>query len=427
MLFAEFDNPTTHSIPSIGPTLTREFLSGVEASARSLLSRLSVQERSGARTDIEAQPDVRALNSLALRSLVSLFDEKEQLFSHRVMLTGDGLPWDATSRKRTIIALLGLHRLAESGGSIPFDLASIREEVLRDSSWVTNVGELGLLTWFAAVCTPDRLETVFKQFDFEKVLSAYPDGRQARTTGLAWFLAGIAHARLACPEGLPDLTDVAVDAYHLLKDNQSDSGLFGHAALPGFPRETLYNRLGSFTDQIYAIYALSIFARAFQVEEPLESALGCANAVCSLQGEMGQWWFLYDKRTTRVVTPYPVFSAHQDGTAPCGLLALEEVTGRSFQRAIFKGLSWITGANELGEDLRNLDRGLIWHSIGPRRRITNYWKTVLGVMNISHGPQAESLRIRYEARPDHAGWLLYAFGKFGLPNTAMAAKAATAR
>ncbi len=252
-------------------------------------------------------------------------------------------------------------------------------------------------------------------------------GAKLALPALAWFLAGIAHARLACPEGLPDLTDVAVDAYHLLKDNQSNNGIFGHAGLPGFPRETLYNRLGSFTDQIYAIYALSIFARAFQVEEPLESALGCANAVCALQGELGQWWFLYDKRTTRVVTQYPVFSAHQDGTAPCGLLALEEVTGRSFQRAIFKGLSWIAGANELGEDLRNLDRGLIWHSIGPRRRITNYWEAALGVMNISHGPQADKLRIRYEARPDHAGWLLYALGKFGLPNTAVAAKAATAR
>jgi hypothetical protein len=425
-LFAEFDNSTTQSILSIQPTVTREFLSGVEAPANSLLSSPSVQERNGVRADIETQPDVRALNSLALRSLVSLFDEKEQLFSHRVTLTRDGLPWDATSRKRTIIALLGLHRLAESGGSVPFDVSSIREEVLRDSGWVTNAGELGLLTWFAAVCAPDRLETIFKQFDFGKALSAYPDGRQARTTGLAWFLAGVAHARLACPEGLPDLTDVVVDTYHLLKNNQSDSGIFGHAGLPGFPRETLYSRLGSFTDQIYAIYALSIFARAFQVEEPLESALGCANAVCSLQGEMGQWWFLYDKLTTRVVTPYPVFSAHQDGTAPFGLFALEEVTGRSFQRAIFKGLSWIAGANELGEDLRNLDRGLIWHSIGPKRRIGRYWEAALGVMNISRGPQADRLRIRYESRPDHAGWLLYALGKFGLPTTTIAAKAATA-
>lgn len=396
------------------------------SSAWAVLSKLAAQERSSVRPDFESQQDIRGLNSLALRSLGSLFNEEEQLFSHRVILTGESLRGEETSRKRTIIALLGLHRLAEAGGTQLFDLASIRESVLRDQAWVTNAGNLGLLTWFVAVCAPDRLETVFRDFDFEKALSFYRDGREARTTGLAWFLTGIAHARLARPESLPDLTDVAVDCYHSLKDNQSENGIFGHAALTGFPRETLYRRLGSFSDQIYAIYALSTFARAFQIEEPLESALGCANSICALQGDMGQWWFLYDKRTSRVVNRYPVVSAHQDGTAPCGLLALEEATGRSFHKSIFKGLSWIAGANELGVDLRNLDRTLIWESMDLKERIARYWEMALSFMNTSGQADASRLRIRYEARPDHYGWLLYAFGKFGLPQKVLA-HAATAR
>jgi hypothetical protein len=262
--------------------------------------------------------------------------------------------------------------------------------------------------------------------DFGKALGTYPDGRQARTRGLAWFLAGIAHARLACPGSLPDLTDVAVDTYHLLQDNQSEGGIFGHAAFPRFHQQTFCNRFGTFADQIYAIYAFTTFARAFQIEEPLGSALGCANALRALQGEMGQWWFLYDKRACRVVNRYPVYSLHQDGTAPFGLLALGETTGQSFHEPIYKGLSWIAGANELGEDLRNLDRGLIWDSIGPRRRIANYWEAALSLMNISRERQVESLRIRYEARPDHFGWLLYAFGRFGLPKAVIAAGTAPA-
>jgi hypothetical protein len=394
--------------------LAREFFSGVEAFANSLLSKVSAQERSGSRTNIDVQPDVRALNSLALRSLVALFNEKEQLFSQRVTLAADGLHWDDTSRKRTIFALLGLYRLAEAGGRQPFDLASIREAVLRDTSWVKKAGDLGLLTWFVAECFPERLETLFDQFDFENALTEYPDGQQARTTGVAWFLAGISHARLAQPEKLPDLTDAAVDAYHILKENQGEAGIFGHAALPGFPRETLFRRLGTFSDQIYAIYALSMFGRAFQIEEPLESALSCANAVCSLQGEMGEWWFLYDQRTTRVVTRYPVCSAHQDGTAPCGLLALEESSGQSFQQSIFKGLAWISGANELGNDLRNSDRALIWDAIGPQRRLGKYWESALGFVRASRKSGLTNLRVQYEARPDHFGWLLYAFGKYGL-------------
>lgn len=368
-------------------------------------------------SNVSSQPDVRALNSLAVRSLAALFNEEEQLFSQRIVLTGKGFRSYEASRKRSIIAFLGLHRLAESGFAQPFDLASVREAILRDKSWVKKAGDLGLLTWFAAVCAPDRLDEIFKEFDFETALTVYPDGRQARTTGAAWFLAGVAHARLVCPGSLPDLTDVAVDAYHMLHDNQSENGMFGHAALPGFPRETLYSRLGTFADQIYAIYALSMFAQAFHIEEPLESALGCANELCALQGEMGQWWFLYDKRTARVVSRYPVVSLHQDGTAPCGLLALEEATGRSFQKSIFKGLSWIAGANELGNDLRDGDRACIWDSIGPKGRIRRYSDAALGFLFSRRETEAGGLGIQYEARADHFGWLLYAFGRHGLPDS----------
>jgi len=396
-------------------------------SPRTFFETVSVQERAGVPPDKgDPQTDIPALNSLALRSLVSLFDEKERLFSQRVTLTQEGFHREGTSRKRTIIALLGLQRLAESGVTQPFDVASIRDAILGDAGWVRSAGDLGLLTWFTAVCAPERLGILLNAFDFGKALDSYSDGRQARTRGLAWFLAGIAHARLACPGRLPDLTDVAVETYHLLLDNQSESGIFGHAAFPRFLRETFCNRFGTFADQIYAIYALSTFARAFQIEEPLGPALDCANSVCALQGEMGQWWFLYDKRACRVVNRYPVLSLHQDGTAPAGLLALGEATGQSFHKSICKGLSWIVGANELGDDLRNLDRGLIWDSIGLRRQIARYWEVALSFMSISRGPQVESLRIRYEARPDHFGWLLYAFGRFGLPNAAMAVKAATA-
>jgi hypothetical protein len=181
----------------------------------------------------------------------------------------------------------------------------------------------------------------------------------------------------------------------------------------------LNSRFGTFADQIFPVYALSMFARAFQIEEPLESALACANSICALQGQLGQWWFLYDKCTTRVVSRYPVLSVHQDGTAPCGLLAVEEVTGRSFHKAIAKGLSWIAGANELRNDPRNDLRdnahGFIWDSIGPAGRMAKYLEAGLGFLMPSRETAVDRLRIQYDARPDHFGWLLYAFGKFGLP------------
>jgi hypothetical protein len=385
-------------------------------SPRPLIGIVPARKRAdGHQDNCGSQSALPALKTLALRSLVSLFDEKEKLFYRRITLTKDGFHREGTSRERTIIALLGLQRLVESGEAQPFDVVSIQNAVLGDTSWVRGVGDLGLLTWFTAECVPERLGILFKEFDFGKALEAYSDGRQARTGGLACFLAGIAHAGLACPGILPDLTDVAVDAYHLLQNNQGESGIFGHAAFPRFFQQTICNRFGTFADQIYAIYALTIFARAFQIEEPLGSALGCANSVRALQGELGQWWFLYDKRACRVVNRYPVCSLHQDGIAPVGLLALGEATGQSFHEPVYKGLSWIAGANELGVDLRDPDRGFIWDSIDQRRRIANYHEAALSFMNISHGPQIGSLGIRYEARPDHFGWLLYALCALAMP------------
>jgi hypothetical protein len=369
--------------------------------------------------------DIPTLNSLALRSLVSFFDERTQLFRERITPGANGFGRDETSRKHTIVALLGLHRLTEAGAAQPFDISTIQDVAFQNRSWVKSAGDLGLLTWFTAVCCPDRLRVVFDEFDFENALTTYEDGREAQVAGVSEFLAGIAHARLACPNLPQDLTDVAVDAYRVIRDNQSQEGIFGHAGAARFPRRAFFRRLGTFSDQMCATSALSTFARAFQIEEPLEAALACGNAVCTLQGEMGQWWFLYDKQTCRVVGRYPVLSSHQYGTAPCALLSLEEATGRSFHEAIVKGLSWLAGANELGRDLRNVDRGFIWDSIERRRRLGKYWDLMLGLLRPSRKTDVDDLSVRYEARPDHPGWLLYAFGKFGLPKAATAAKVAT--
>jgi len=362
--------------------------------------------------------DLPSLNALALRSLVSLFEAKENLFCRCATITKDGLHQETTSRKRTVIALLGLRRLAQSGGSQPFDLRSIANTLLKDTDWVRGVGDLGLLTWFTAEFLPERLPQLFEEFDFNRALEICPDGRQARTTGLAWFLAGLSHARMSSAGTILDLTDVAADAYHLLVNNQGENGIFGQAAYPGLLKRAFCNRFGTFGDQIHAIYALTTFAKAFEIEEPLESALNCGNSIRGLQGEMGQWWFLYDKRACRVVNRYPVLSLHQDGTAPVGLLALGEATGQSFHEAILKGLSWVAGTNELRQDLRNVDRSLIWDSIAPRGKLEKYWEGALNCANISRAYREASLGIRYEARPDHFGWLLYAFGEFGLPGTA---------
>jgi hypothetical protein len=406
--------------------LSQEYSSGIGGFSWPLVGPVAEQSGPKAAWAPSSVPsvDIPSLNALALRSLASLYDKKENLFYRGLRMAHEGLRKENTSRKLTLIALLGLHRFVGSGETQPFDLGLIRDMVLADPSWVRGAGDLGLLAWYTAEFVPESLPRLFRQFDFEKSLETYPDGRDARTVGLAWFLAGISQAQLAGVRGVPDLTDAAVDAYHLLLENQGSGGVFGQAACPGLLQKVVCNRFGTFSDQIYAIYALSAFAKAFQVEEPLSPALSCANAMRALQGEMGEWWFLYDKRTGRVANRYPVFSSHQDGMAPVALLALGEATGQSFHDAIYKGLSWISGRNQLGNDLRNVDHGVIWDSIQRKGRALNYWEAARSLMNAAQKPVEDRLRIHYQVRPDHFGWLLYAFGRMGLPKTAVSVKGA---
>ena len=368
--------------------------------------------------------EVSALCGIAVRALVSLFDRTELLFSRRITLREGGFRREAASQRRTVIALLGLECLSYSGQRQTFDLASIENSIFRDESWIEGIGDLGILIRFAAEYNPDRLALLADRFDLTSALNSFPDGREARTAALSCFLAGISHAKLSSPDSLPDLTDAAVDTYRLLQENQGPSGIFAHAGLPGLLQQPFSNRFGTIADQMHAIYALTTFARAFGIEEPLADALNCANTIRALQGDKGQWWFLYDKRSSQIVNHYPVRSICQNGMAPMALLALAKATGQDFDEAICSGLSWVAGANELAIDLRDWQRGIIWDSIEPRSRVTNFCDSALNLLHCSRKPSDENLRVRFEARPDHSGWLLYALT--GFQGKAAPAKAARA-
>jgi hypothetical protein len=361
---------------------------------------------------------------MAAKALLTLLDGKEVLFSRLITLRERTFRREPVSQRRTVVALLGLHQFADSGQAQPFDLDSIQAAVFQDRRWVKGIGDLGILIRFAAECSPNRLTSLANEFDLGNALNIFPDGREAHTSELACFLAGISHARLASPGLLPDLTDFAVDTYRLLKDNQGTGGIFAHAGTPGFLQQPFSNRFGTFADQAHAIYALATFARAFEIEEPLADALNCANAIRALQGDKGQWWFLYDKRSCEVVNHYPVRSVYQGGIAPMALMALAEATGQKFDEAVCSGLSWIAGANELGVDLRDFESGIIWDSIEPKSRIASMRDAAFNIAHRKVETHATNLQVRFEARPDHFGWLLYALSRFG-SNDAMGAKAAT--
>lgn len=356
--------------------------------------------------------DVRELMSFSVRGLAAMFDENTQLFCHRLVRTDEGLVREGVSHRYTIMTLLGLIELEAAGADHTFDIQAIYASLIRNTAWIQGVGDLGLLVWLTAVLEPDRLGDIFFTFGCDTALDNYPDARESRTMELSWFLAGLAHAAETYPKLPGSLTDLCVETYHRIEENQGEHGFFGHMGTKNSLAGWLRGHIGSFADQVYPMYAMSKFATILNVEDPLGPALECATAICSAQGELGQWWWLYDSSSARVSSRYPVYSVHQHGMAPMGLFAVQEASGRCFDQFIYKGLRWIYGANELGVDMRDSAQSLIWRCQLPIHKRTKYWEVALSAVRPpSEDTQARPLKILYEQRPYEFGWLLFAFAR----------------
>jgi hypothetical protein len=244
--------------------------------------------------------------------------------------------------------------------------------------------------------------------DVKLALSRFPQAQQGLTMQTAWFLTGLAYAISAVPKLASDLEGLPETTYQILTRNRGVSGAFGH--LGKTLGSLLRSHIGSFADQVYPIYALTKYAQVFKSSDALEKAEQCAAVICRHQGSLGQWWWHYSAATGKLVERYPVYSVHQDGMAPMALFAVGEATGRDFSGPIYRGLGWIAGNNELGFDFRDPSARLIWRSAYLRSRYQHRMDQALGALGFEGEERpGGDLAIRFECRPYHLGWLLYAF------------------
>jgi hypothetical protein len=356
----------------------------------------------------QIQETVHRLIGLSVAGLVPMFDREKQLFCHKLIKKPSGLVQEGISHRYTVITLMGLHRLEESGANSPIEIKPVLDGLLANTEWVDNAGDLGLLLWLCALMAPDRLAEVARKLDVKTALTRFGDAKQGLTMQLAWFLAGLSHGSLARPDWLPEARDLAVAAYRQLIGNQGESGAFGHLSRSKSISGLVRGGVGSFADQVYPIYAMSKFASAFGDTKAKDRALDCALNICEAQGPLGQWWWHYDSATGQVVDGFPVFSVHQHGMAPMTLFALGEVLQSDFRPWIYKGLQWIAD-NELGFDMEDASANLVWRCIA-RPTARKYLNVAAGMFSHRDNQASrDNLKVLFECRPYELGFLLYAF------------------
>jgi hypothetical protein len=347
---------------------------------------------------------VAPLVQLAIRGLEAMYDEEKALFCHRLKQTRVANVKEGISQRYTVMTLLGLLRAEAAGYRSPIDISATIDALYRNTEWVDNIGDLGLLLWLSSVSSR-KLDSFYATFDLAKALRNYPDSRKRLTMELAWFLTGLTHASRAEQKRPPYLESLARQTYALLQSNQGKDGLFGHMARWNSLAGAVRGHVGSFADQVYPIIALAHFGEAFGVKEALQNSLQCANTICNLQGPLGQWWWHYDSTTGRVAGHYPVYSVHQHAMAPMALFAAQDACNADFREQIYKGLEWIGGANELRQSLEDKSASLVWRCIRPQKSTSSRGRLAALVGQETTG----TLQILHECRPYELGWLLYAF------------------
>jgi exopolysaccharide biosynthesis WecB/TagA/CpsF family protein len=288
-------------------------------------------------------------------------------------------------------------------------------QVAHQAATATDPGAVALAAWSAA-----EVATTGDALLFRRLRSWLESGRPLPTVDVAWMVTAAVAARglgaaAGADEVVDDVAAVAALGRARLLEAQGPTGVFPHA-LPASSLGRLRAHVGCFADQVYPIQALARLATADGDPVAMDAANRCAAAICSVQGDAGQWWWHYDARDGSVVERFPVYSVHQHAMAPMALFDLLESGGDDHTAEILKGLGWLRTHPETFAELVDEDFGVVWRKVGRREPPKAARKLAAVTTSVRRGwhlPGVDRAMpatvVDRECRPYELGWLLYAW------------------
>ena len=291
-------------------------------------------------------------------------------------------------------------------------LPDLYSRVRGQISQIDDLGDCALWVWAASAIPGSDLQGFVR-----RMLQLWPDqAKSCHSVELGWILKACIRVHDTSAQLRPQIHSLLEEVRERLGALFVErSGLFKRHDRPG-----LLNRVSGdiacFADQIYPIVALSDAAATLGDQSAKYMAGRAADRICELQGPLGQWLWHYDVPRNRVCEAYPVFSVHQHGMAPMALLAADAVTGKDHSKEIAKGVQWIWGTNEMGQNLVLQEDGVIWRDIERKEpmKFSRKVKSACSVLGIQPLGQLicapfRAFQVNYECRPYELGWTLYAW------------------
>ena len=351
------------------------------------------------------------LINVAIKGLTSMFDRRTNLFCSRALREGDSIRYEGSSYWETLNALLGLNEAFQYDLPVSIDLAAATHYHIERAQRLSEPGPAGVFLWLTARSFPEYLAPLYDKIVFTDALDRFNENREGRTRELSMLLIGLSEVRLSDGEEPAYLDELAYMARQLLFVCYGGFGVFRsiHHQRQLSKKKTRY---GTFSDQAFAMYAFMRYAQAFDDPQSMEIALECAKHMVRKQGELGQWWSLFDAHTGEVARKYPVYSLHQDALAPMVLFGLGERTGEDFSDDINDGVLWLHRRNEVDIHMVSKSLHVIWEGVHEAKKKL-YTEDIVPPKNIRlTKDKTRPLDVGFECRPSHLGWLLFALSGY---------------
>lgn len=355
----------------------------------------------------ENKPDgyVASLRSIAARSVARMYSPGDKTFLFCLRDVGGVVRPEGLSRRYTAMTLIGL--AGEEPATVRSILgehttAQVYEKLIEDVATQMNLGDVAVAHWAGAV-----LKHPGREKALARLRALKPEQSAHHTVELAWVLMALT---MDPANPAPELRDAVAKR---LVDSQNER-VFPHL-IGG--SDGLRAHVACFADLVYPTQALAHHHRATNDPKSLAAASACGDYMCETQGPAGQWWWHHDHRTGKVLEGYPVYAVHQDAMAPMALFDLAEVSGKSYDPWIRKGLEWLARSPELdGGSLVDPQADIIWRKVArrePNKLARSLQAVASGLHPSLRVPGLDTLlppvTIDREDRPYHLGWLFYAF------------------
>ena len=352
-----------------------------------------------------------ALVTVAIEGLTSMYDHESHMFCARKVRTGTDIKNEGLSYWETLNALLGLNEAYQYDLKIPFNLEQVTRYHIERAADIDDMRHLGAYLWLAARAMPEALFNLYEKIVLPDALDRFNENREGRTIDLCFLLIGLCEIRLSDGEEPVYLDELAYMTRQLLFTCYGGFGIFRsvHHQKQAPKKRVKYGR---FTDQVFAIYAFMRYAQAFEDRQSLKIALECAQQLVQNQGELGQWWDLYNVEKGKVARKYPVYSMHQDALAPLALLGVGERTGHNFEDAVNYGVHWLNRNNEIDMPMISTSLHVIWEGMHDAKRKLYIEEPYSGLTYRPGKEKPRTLTAAFECRPSHLGWLLFALSGY---------------